>query len=132
MTDTDNTLELLLKRRVAEKAAEDRAIKVRRETDAEIATLLHDPNSKKKSVSAKAGGLKVSVSYGVNVQVDTAAVQQAWETLTQPLQDAFKFKAELVADGVKALSVSETAALARFITTTPASPSVKVEPVAAD
>lgn len=124
-----STLQELAVKRLAAKAAEEAAVAERRRLDLEIALLLQDPNKPEGTVTQKPEGFKVSVTYGINRKVDTAALQVAWNTLPKPVQDAVRWKAEVSATGLKALAADEALILSKFVTAKPASPEVKVEAV---
>jgi hypothetical protein len=75
----------------------------------------------------KLDSVKVSVTYGLTRSVDTGALQDSWSAFDSCEQAAFRWKAELNAKEFRALAPSSQTMLARFITTKPAKPSVKVE-----
>ena len=123
-------LQDLVVKRIEAKRQEDAAAEIRKELDKQIAETMRDIDRDATTVSMKLSdvGLKVAVGFGVNRRVDNAAVQTKWETLPPELQACFRFKAEVVEANVKlAIEQGKADQLAPFITTTPASPSVKVE-----
>lgn len=124
-----STLHELAALRLEAKAAEDAAVAKRRALDEQIAMLLQDPNKPEGTVTEKPDGFKVSVTYGMNRKVDTAALQVAWNTLPKPVQDAVRWKAEVSVTGMRALDQGESLILSKFVTASPASPQVKVEAV---
>ena len=121
------TLALLINERIQAKRNEDAAIEARRVIDSEIAVMLQDPGKPEGTVSVKEGEHKVSVVYGITRNADTDGLQKAWKSLSAAVQQAFKFKAEVLSGAYKKLEGADAKLAAKFVTSKPSSPSVKVE-----
>lgn len=122
-------LQELVEARVAAKRAEDSVAQRRKEIDTEIATLLWSARKEGSSTASHKfeAGPKVSVTYGVNVKVDAEGVQRDYASLPSTVQLAFRWKPELNAKVAEALPHDQALILAKYVTKTPGSPSVKVE-----
>ena len=120
------TLDELLDQRVAAKRVEDDAAEARRELDTQIASLLFDPAKPEGSVTKKCRDYKVTVIFGVTRSVDTETLQRGWAALSEAAQSAFKFKADVVSAGLKALTGTDALAAAAYITSKPKTPSVAI------
>ncbi len=123
------SLSTLIAARIAAKRAEDAAVTERRRIDASIAELLKDPAKLEGTVSQKLDGYKLSVTYAVTRKADTDKLQKEWDKLPPAVAAAFRWKAEVSTTELRKLEGSEAAAAASFITTSPASPSIKIEAV---
>jgi hypothetical protein len=123
------SLDDIVHQRILAKREEDAAVERRRALDMLIAERLADPTKPEGSVTRKTGEFKVSVSFGVTRKVDTPAVQAAWEALPAEVKEVFKWKAEVVTAELRKLEASDLARAGKFITTTPSTPSIKIEAV---
>lgn len=118
--------ELLEERRQAKKA-EDMAIALRRGLDEKIAALMRDPKKPEGSISQTVGDIKVATTFGVTRKVDTPAVQNDWEELPETVRAIFKFGAEVSVTAYRELSADDLLVAAKYITSKPSTPSVKLE-----
>lgn len=123
------TITELIAARIAAKRAEDSAIAERRRIDASIAELLKDPSKTEGSISQKADGYKVTVTYKVDRKVDSDKLQAAWPKLSAAAAQAFKWKADVSVSELRKLEGVDAAAAAVFITSNPATPSITIEAV---
>ncbi len=123
------TLTQLIAARIAAKRIEDQAVADRRDLDKQIAELLKDPNKPEGAISQKADGYKVTVTYKVDRKVDSEKLQAAWSKLSAAASAAFKWKADVSVTELRKLEGPDAAAAAVFITSQPASPSIKIEAV---
>jgi len=121
------TIAELIAARIAAKRVEDAAVAERRRIDGAIADLLKDPAKVEGTVSQKLEGYKLSVTYAVSRKADTDKLQKEWDKLPPAVAAAFRWKAEVSTTELRKLEGSEAAAAASFITTSPASPTVKIE-----
>ena len=124
------TLDELVTRRRHAKEQEDFAVTARRSLDEAIAARLKD--REEGTVSRDVSGFKVTATYKVTRKVDTLALQAGWDKLTDNSRNAFKWGAELITGQYRAmekLNSPDLAEIARFITTSPASPSIKIEEI---
>lgn len=123
------TIAELIAARIAAKRAEDAAVAERRRIDGAIAELLKDANKPEGSVSQKADGYKVTVTYKIDRKVDTDKLQAAWAKLSAAAAQAFKWKADVSVSELRKLEGADAAAAAVFITSKPASPSITIEAI---
>lgn len=123
------TLTQLIAARIAAKRIEDQAVEDRRALDKQIAELLKDPAKPEGTISQKADGYKVSVTYKIDRKVDSEKLQGAWSKLSAAASAAFKWKADVSVSELRKLEGADAAAAAVFITSQPASPSIKIEAV---
>lgn len=123
------TLTQLIAARIAAKRIEDQAVAERRDLDQQIAELLKDPAKPEGTISQKADGYKVTVTYKVDRKVDSEKLQAAWSKLSAAASAAFKWKADVSVSELRKLEGADAAAAAVFITSQPASPSIKIEAV---
>lgn len=107
------------------KEDEQKAIQHRRDLDKIIQDML--PYKDEGSVTQKEGDFKVSVTYKLTRSVDSDRLGKGWYGLTQSAKNAFKWKAEIATANFRALTASDLEAIADYVTTKPASPSVTVE-----
>jgi len=119
----------LVAARIEAKRAEDSAVAARRQIDELIADMLHDPAKAEGTVSQKAGEYKVSVTYKVSRKVATDDLQKVWDKLTAEQQGAFKWSADVSVSAMRKLDDKGQAAVAKFITSKPASPTISIEAV---
>lgn len=123
------TITELIAARIAAKRIEDQAVADRRDLDKQIADLLKDPAKPEGTISQKADGYKVSVTYKIDRKVDSEKLQGAWSKLSAAASAAFKWKADVSVSELRKLEGADAAAAAVFITSQPASPSIKIEAV---
>jgi len=123
------TIAELIAARIAAKRVEDAAVAERRRIDGAIAELLKDANKPEGSVSQKADGYKVTVTYKIDRKVDTDKLQAAWAKLSAAAAQAFKWKADVSVSELRKLEGADAAAAAVFITSKPASPSITIEAI---
>jgi hypothetical protein len=82
------------------------------------------------TVHEEDGSVKVSVTYKLTRTLDTAKVQEDWNTIPELVKDAFTWKPDLVLKHMRALESANPqayAVLAQYVTAKPAKPAVKVE-----
>lgn len=111
---------------LAAKAAETAAIEERRSI--EDAMLVHFTSKTEGTVTDKDSG--VSVTYKVTRKVDSAGLQEAWETLNENAQRAFTWKADTNTRHLKALADLDPASyalVADYITVTPARAAISIK-----
>lgn len=127
-----NDIELaeLGRKRVALKAAEEAAIKARRECDAAIQEAMG--RLEEGTLKHQAGGVKVSVAYSLTRSViDPDALKMVWPAMPQSVQSCIRWKPEVDTKALKLLaeiSPADHAALCTtYLVAKPASPNVKVE-----
>jgi hypothetical protein len=119
------TLAQVLPSWIQAKEEERKAIEMRRSLDKMIQDLL--PKKDEGSITETNGDFKVSVTYKLDRKIDTEKLQESWGHLPMSAQCAIKWKADLSTSVFRTLADSDKAALAKYITTKPASPSVMVE-----
>jgi hypothetical protein len=123
------TITQLIAARIAAKRAEDAAIKERRDIDASIAELLKDPNKLEGSISHKADGYKVTVTYKVDRKVDTDKLTANWAKLPLDVQAAFKWKADLSVSEFRKLEGKASLSASQYFTSKEATPSLTIEAI---
>ena len=123
------TLEQLITARLAAKREEDAAVAARRALDGQIAELLKDPAKVEGTVSQKIEGYKISVTYAVSRKADADKLQKEWDKLPASVAAAFRWKPEVSTTELRKLEGIDATVASSFITTTPASPSIKIEAV---
>ena len=123
------TLEQLIAARLAAKRDEDAAVAARRALDGQIAELLKDPAKVEGTVSQKIEGYKISVTFSVTRKADADKLQKEWDKLPASVAAAFRWKPEVSTTELRKLEGIDATVAASFITTTPASPSIKIEAV---
>lgn len=110
------------------KSEENRAAAARREVEELIVALM--PKRDEGSVSEEALDIKVTATWKMNRTVDAASLKAKWNDLPEIVRDAFTWKPELVLKQYRAIEAANPAAyaaLAAFVTTTPAKPALKIE-----
>jgi hypothetical protein len=118
----------LVAARIEAKRAEDAAIAERRRIDGQIASLLKgDTIEGTESRKLEDLGVKVSVTYSLTRKVDDKALAKSWDSLSPEQQAAFNWKASVSLTGLRKLDETGLYAASKFIETSEASPSVKVE-----
>ena len=123
------SLTQLIATRIAAKRAEDEAIAERRRIDGVIAELLKDPSKPEGSISQKADGYKVTVTYKIDRKVDTEKLTADWAKLPAEVQSTFKWSASLSVSEFRKLEGKAQVSAARFFESKEASPSIKIETV---
>jgi hypothetical protein len=123
------TLEQLITARLAAKRDEDAAVAARRALDGQIAELLKDPAKVEGTVSQKIEGYKISVTFSVTRKADADKLQKEWDKLPASVAAAFRWKPEVSTTELRKLEGIDATVASSFITTTPASPSIKIEAV---
>lgn len=110
--------------RVAAKEREEAAVAHRREIDAAICEAIGyaDEGTKSQEVD----GFKVSVTYKLNRKVDTDKLRGEWASLSADEQACFKWGADI---DTRVYRDKHTMLVDSYITSKPASPSVKVEAI---
>jgi hypothetical protein len=111
---------------LAAKDAERAANEERLTVEAAMLTLL--PEKQEGTVSDKDTG--VSVTYKLTRKADTAALQTDWLQLPANVQGVFTWKADISIKSMKAVQELDQAAFevaAKYITTTPAKPSISIK-----
>lgn len=123
-------LDELLRQRIQYKREEDAAAAKRKAADSDIAAMLKPGLGKDYgTVSCKLedAGIKVGVVFGYSRAVDVDAFNKAFDTLPATVRETVKWKPEVVAAKWDALSDVDRVLASRFVTTKPASPSIKIE-----
>lgn len=123
------SLTQLIATRIAAKRAEDAAVAERRRIDGAIAEFLKDPNKPEGSVSQKADGYKVTVTYKIDRKVDSEKLTSEWTKLPAEVQAAFKWSAALSVSEYRKLEGRAQACATKFFESKEASPSIKIEAV---
>lgn len=123
------TLSQLIAARIAAKRAEDAAVAERRRIDGVLAELMKDVNKPEGSISQKVDGFKLTVTYKMSRNVDTAALQDAWGKLPIDVQQIFKWSADVTVSKLRELDEKSAVSAARFFETKEASHSIKIEAV---
>ena len=112
---------------LAAKADEDAARARRYEVEAQIVAAM--PVKEEGTSKADDAGLRISVTTKLNRKADTLALRQHWNDLSQPAQDCIKWEAAIALTEMRRADPAAVQELAPYITTAPAKPSVKVEPI---
>jgi hypothetical protein len=119
----------LVAARIAAKRAEDAAVTARRDIDKQLAELLKDANKPEGSVSHKADGYKVTVTYKLDRKTDTEALQKDWDKLPGNVQGIFKWAASVSVSELRKLDDKAVLKASNYITTKEASPSITIEAI---
>lgn len=128
-----NALIKLTLERIEAKRKEDAAATDRKRLDAEIAAILEEDLKTAGKATGTVGrrleeqGIRVVASFSQSASVDQEALARDLDKLPGVIRDAFRVKYEPVSDKVKALPPADLLTLAKYVTTKPASPSIKVE-----
>jgi len=109
------------------KADEDAAKARRYEIEKEILALV--PVKDEGTSKLEVGALRVSVTTKLTRKTDTLALRQHWNELSKPAQDCIKWEAALSLTELRRADPAAVQELAPYITTAPAKPAVKVEPI---
>ena len=126
--NNDLTIDQLAQAWLDAKEDEEAAIKRRRDIGALLEAAL--PGADEGTVSNKTADLKISVTRKLTRTVDADALSATWGELSENVQRAFKWKAEIVTKHLRALQelgAAELTEVQQFITTKPAASSVSVE-----
>lgn len=123
------TITQLIAARIAAKRAEDAAVAERRRIDSTIAELLKDATKPEGSVSAKADGFKVTVTYKLDRKVNSEKLTSDWAKLPIDVQNAFKWAASLSVSEFRKLESKAQVSASRYFEAKDASPSIKIEAV---
>lgn len=111
---------------LAAKAAEKAANEERLAVEQAILALM--PEQTEGTVTDKDTG--ISVAFKVTRKVSTEALQNDWMHLSQTVQSAFTWKADVSAKQIKAIQELDPAAFAvaaKYVTSTPAKPSISIK-----
>lgn len=119
----------LIAARIAAKRNEDAAVQARREIDKQLAEMLADANKPEGSISQKAGGYKITVTYKLDRKVDTEALTKDWSKLPIDIQNIFKWKADVSVSEMRKLEGAASTKAAAYITTKQGSPAITIEAV---
>lgn len=120
------SIQSLIEARIKAKRDEEAAVEARRAIDASIADYFRDENKPEGSVTEKVGDLKVTVTYGVTRKVNVEELQKKWAKLSAAAQSAFRWKADVSVTELRKLEGKDVDAAAAFVTTSPASPQIKI------
>lgn len=107
------------------KESERTAIEHRRSLDKLVQQYL--PKKDEGTVSQDDGDYKVSITYGVTRKVDTEKLSADWAILPGYVQTAFRWKADVNTANLREMNDDGTHYASKYITTSPSSPTVKVE-----
>lgn len=124
----DMPLAALAELRVDAKRSEDIAIAHRRAIDTAIAVKLKD--REEGTVRSVDGAYEVAVTYKMTRKIDSDALSKSWGELSDNVREAFKWVADLNTKHYRALqelNAGELSEANKYITTSPASPSVTVK-----
>jgi hypothetical protein len=112
------------------KAAEAEAKNRRYELEAELVKAIGHKDEG--TVKAEQGAYQATITYKLDRKVDGEAVRDAWDSLPDEVQDAFTWKPDLSIRQYRALETANPKSfsiLAKFITTKPAKPTIKIEEI---
>ena len=110
------------------KQIEDDAKASRIQAESRLVAML--PTQVEGTINEEDGGIKATVTFKLTRTVDGNAVQADWNELPEIVKDAFIWKPDLVLKQARALESANPAAyavLAKYITSKPAKPGVKIE-----
>lgn len=111
---------------LAAKAAERAANEERLAVEQAILALM--PEKAEGTVTDESTG--IACTYKVTRKADTEALQNDWMHLSQTVQSAFNWKADVSAKQIKAMQELDPAAFAvaaKYVTSTPAKPSISIK-----
>lgn len=113
------------------KKAESKATEARIAAEKVLATLM--PVKEKGSVTVKGESYKVTIKYGLNRTIDTAALAAVKSEIPAAMfEQAIRYKPDIIDAGLEYLKSNEPdtyALLAQAITSKPAKPGVAVEAI---
>jgi len=122
------TIQDLVTARIAAKRIEDEAVQKRREIDEQISLQLSTGKAEgTESMKLPDIGAKVTVTYKVTRKVDTEALQERWEYLSEEQRAAFKWSADVSVTALRKFEGNDLVAVSKFFESKPASPTIKIE-----
>lgn len=122
------TIQDLVTARIAAKRIEDEAVQKRRELDEQISLQLSKGKAEgTESMKLPDIGAKVTVTYKVTRKVDTEALQERWEYLSEEQRAAFKWSADISVTALRKFEGNDLVAVSKFFESKPASPTIKIE-----
>lgn len=122
------TIQDLVTARIAAKRIEDEAVAKRREIDEQISLQLSTGKAEgTESMKLPDIGAKVTVTYKVARKVDTDALQERWEFLSEEQRAAFKWSADISVTALRKFEGNDLVAVSKFFESKPASPTIKIE-----
>jgi hypothetical protein len=122
------TIQDLVTARIAAKRIEDEAVQKRREIDEQISLQLSTGKAEgTESMKLTDIGAKVTVTYKVARKVDTEALQERWEYLSEEQRAAFKWSADISVTALRKFEGNDLVAVSKFFESKPASPTIKIE-----
>jgi len=122
------TIQDLVTARIAAKRIEDEAVQKRREIDEQISLQLSTGKAEgTESMKLPDIGAKVTVTYKVTRKVDTEALQERWEYLSEEQRAAFKWSADISVTALRKFEGNDLVAVSKFFESKPASPTIKIE-----
>jgi hypothetical protein len=122
------TIQDLVTARIAAKRIEDEAVQKRREIDEQISLQLSTGKAEgTESMKLPDIGAKVTVTYKVARKVDTDALQERWEYLSEEQRAAFKWSADISVTALRKFEGNDLVAVSKFFESKPASPTIKIE-----
>lgn len=122
------TIQDLVTARIAAKRIEDEAVQKRREIDEQISLQLSTGKAEgTESMKLPDIGAKVTVTYKVARKVDTDALQERWEFLSEEQRAAFKWSADISVTALRKFEGNDLVAVSKFFESKPASPTIKIE-----
>lgn len=122
------TIQDLVAARIAAKREEDAAVAKRRELDEQISLQLSTGKAEgTESMKFPDIGAKVTVTYKVTRKVDTEALQERWEYLSEEQRAAFKWSADISISALRKFEGNDLVAVSKFFESKPASPTIKIE-----
>ena len=122
------TIQDLVTARIAAKRLEDEAAQKRRDIDEQISLQLSKGKAEgTESMKLPDIGAKVTVTYKVTRKVDTEALQERWEYLSEEQRAAFKWSADISVTALRKFEGNDLVAVSKFFESKPASPTIKIE-----
>ena len=122
------TIQDLVAARIAAKREEDAAAAKRRDLDEQISLQLSTGKAEgTESMKLPDIGAKVTVTYKVARKVDTEALQERWEFLSEEQRAAFKWSADISVTALRKFEGNDLVAVSKFFESKPASPTIKIE-----
>ena len=122
------TIQDLVTARIAAKRIEDEAAQKRRDIDEQISLQLSKGKAEgTESMKLPDIGAKVTVTYKVTRKVDTEALQERWEYLSEEQRAAFKWSADISVTALRKFEGNDLVAVSKFFESKPASPTIKIE-----
>ena len=122
------TIQDLVTARIAAKRLEDEAAQKRRDIDEQISLQLSKGKAEgTESMKLPDIGAKVTVTYKVTRKVDTEALQERWENLSEEQRAAFKWSADISITALRKFEGNDLVVISKFFESKPASPTIKIE-----